>query len=200
MGLGGMIYLQRSYRRTTQMEITMPQSLTFTTYVSVDTINKVNRLVNAALNDPLTELMQNTRRIDTTTIGYNPILGDVICMEDYGPSLEGPHSLFALSQSSWSDDILHAEGGVGMGFFILANRGAKIVPLDKGACGSWIVQVSPEAFSGNQPIIAEKSPNDHRGISITFSRIGRENLAAVTRHAARHSPLPLFLNGKKLKR
>lgn len=182
----------------------MNHQLTFTACVSEDAMSKVSRLFNASLDDILTELLQNARRARAKTIRIyettDPNFGDAICIEDDGPGLNDPRTLFALGQSGWSEQLLADEDAAGMGFFALANRGARILAQNKESSGTWELCVSQEAFTGGQPIIAEKTNKAHCGVSITFPRIDRENLAAAAQHAARHYPLPVFLNGEELKR
>lgn len=182
----------------------MDHQLTFTACVSEDAMSKVSQLFNASLDDILTELLQNARRARAKTIRIyettDPNFGDAICIEDDGPGLNDPRTLFALGQSGWSEQLLADEDAAGMGFFALANRGARILAQNKESSGTWELCVSQEAFTGGQPIIAEKTNKAHCGVSITFPRIDRENLAAAAQHAALHYPLPVFLNGEELKR
>ncbi|MGV2167981.1 hypothetical protein ACQZ40_16550 [Agrobacterium sp. 16-172Ci] len=167
--------------------------------VAAEAIEKVGRLFNATIDDILGELLQNARRAGATEVVIDqindPHLGKAVRITDNGAGLEDPRSLFSLGHSGWSETLSRSEDAAGMGFFVLANRGATIVARRKGSSGSWLVQATADAFHGKQPVNVGSGPQDHQGVTIIFPEKGNENVAGAVQHAARFYPIPVEFNG-----
>jgi hypothetical protein len=177
-------------------------SFHFHAQVDDDAIRKVSRLFNASLLDILNELLQNARRSGATTvrIGRSQVsgMGDAISVSDDGPGISDPKTLFSLGRSEWNEQVTTSEDAAGMGFFALANRGARIIAQSRGTDQSWLINASPEAFSGEVAITGEAGPTNFCGLTILFPQLGSENLTAVAQQAARYCPLEVILEGEVL--
>lgn len=180
----------------------MTTSFTFHAHVADEAMTKVSRLFNASLDDIFNELLQNARRGGATHVAINqvddPSQGAVIHFIDNGPGLANPKSLFSLGRSGWEDGVTASEDAAGMGFFALANRGAKIIAQKPGTDQSFAMEARPAAFSGEAPIVVDEGPVGHCGMTIIFPEQGRENVAAAAKHAARYCPLKVSFNGEIL--
>jgi len=130
----------------------------------------------------------------------HPDLGPSICFADNGPGLANPVSLFTLGRSAWDASVVVSEDAAGFGFFSLANRGAQIIAQKLGTDCSWLLEASPAAFSGDEPVLGHEGPSHQKGLSITFPKRDRENVAAAVQHAARYCPLEIFLDGETMER
>jgi hypothetical protein len=128
--------------------------------VANEAMAKVGRLFNASLDDILNELLQNARRSGATAVEItqieDPDLGDVISVADNGLGLANPEALFTLGRSAWDAQVISGEDAAGMGFFALANRGAKIIAQKQGTEQSWILNASPRHSRVRLPLQAQR--------------------------------------------
>ncbi len=176
----------------------------FHAHVDDDAISKVSRLFNASLTDILNELLQNARCSGATKVHIDRVsdqgLGAAIRVADDGPGVDDPETLFSLGRSAWDANTKANEDAAGMGFFALANRGARIIVQKRGTDHSWIVDANSEAFSGKALITAEPGPSGHRGMTIVFPQQKDEYVASAVERAARYYPLDVFFDGNALDR
>lgn len=172
---------------------------TFHASVADDAISKVSRLFNATLDDIFAELFQNARRAGASKIAVDqvddPKLGTVIRIVDDGPGLTDPKHLFMLGQSAWADQVASSEDAAGMGFFALAGRHVHITVQQKGTNRSWVIEASPESFSGAAPISCSEGPVGHEGMTILISVKQGENFVPAATHAAQYLPLDVSVDG-----
>lgn len=172
---------------------------TFHARVADDAISKVTRLFNASLDDIFAELFQNARRAGATKIAVSqidhPDLGTVIALIDDGPGLSDPKDLFTLGHSAWDDETQSLEDAAGMGFFSLAGRRVRIIAQQAGTDRSWTIEVTPDAFSGIDPIICSDGPRNHDGTTILIAMRPNENLVAAANYAARYLHLEVIVDG-----
>ena len=180
----------------------MTSTFTFQAKVADEAMTKVGRLFNSSLDDILNELLQNARRSGATTIAIDQIedaeFGAAIRIADNGVGLANPETLFTLGRSAWGAQVATSEDAAGMGFFALANRGARIIAQKLGTDQSWVLDASPSAFSGETPVVGDEGPADHRGLAITFPERDGENVVAAVKHAARYCSLDITLNGEQI--
>lgn len=172
---------------------------TFHASVADDAIAKVSRLFNATLDDIFAELFQNARRAGASEIAVDqvddPELGAVIRIIDDGPGLTDPKHLFMLGQSAWADQVTSVEDAAGMGFFALAGRHVRITVQQKGTNQSWVIEATPESFSGAAPILCSEGPMGHKGMTILISVKHGENFVPAANYAAQYLPLDVIVDG-----
>jgi hypothetical protein len=82
-----------------------------------------------------------------------------------------------------------------MGFFALAGRHVRITVQQKGTNQSWVIEASPESFSGAAPISCSKGPVGHEGMTILISAKQGENFVPAANYAARYLPLEVIVDG-----
>ena len=177
----------------------MTVPFTFHASVANDAIAKVSRLFNATLDDIFAELFQNARRAGASKIAVDqfedPELGAVIRIVDDGPGLADPKHLFMLGQSAWADQVTSVEDAAGMGFFALAGRYVRITGQQKDTDQSWVIEASPDSFSGAAPISCCEGPAGHKGMAILISAKHGENFVPAANYAARYLPLDVSVDG-----
>lgn len=148
-------------------------TFSFQATVSDDAMRKVGRLFNASLDDILNELLQNARRSGATRVTITQLVhkdsGSSICFADNGPGLANPVALFTLGRSAWDASVVASEDAAGFGFFSLANRGAQIIAQKQGTDCSWLLEASPAAFSGDEPVIGHEGPSHQKRAIYHFS-------------------------------
>lgn len=184
--------------------MTSSTAFSFHAHVAEQAIDKVSRLFNATLDDILAELLQNARRAGATRVVVDQIddadLGPSVRVADDGSGLANVQSLSRLGDSAWEEKIVNSEDAAGMGFFSLAGRGAKIVAQIYGTGSSWSIEATTDAFSGKEPVIGDKGPDGHGGVTIIFPERSHDNVPAAVKQAGRYYPLPVFLNGEEMER
>ncbi|MCQ4633947.1 hypothetical protein GB927_028200 [Shinella sp. CPCC 100929] len=177
-------------------------SFSFHAQVAAEAIEKVGRLFNASIDDILNELLQNARRAGAAKVLIDqiedPRLGPAIRIADDGAGLDDPRSLFSLGKSEWSKALSQSEDAAGMGFFSLANRGAKIVAGQKGTDQTWAIAATPDAFHGKEPVTVDAGPEGHHGLTVIFPEKKGEHFAGAVRRAARFFPIPVIFNGEEM--
>ncbi len=178
----------------------MTSEFQFTAKVAPEAISKVTRLFNASLDDILNELLQNARRAGATEVAIerieDPAFGDAVRFSDNGHGLGSYPSLFMLGKSTWCEGVEESEDAAGMGFFSLANRGARIIAQCYGYEKSWVLEASAAAFSGKAPVIGSDGPDDHEGVTIVFPVMRHDNIARAVSKAARFCPLTVIFDGE----
>ncbi len=177
-------------------------SFSFHAHVATEAIEKVGRLFNASIDDILNELLQNARRAGAAKVLIDqiedPRLGPAIRIADDGAGLDDPRSLFSLGRSEWSKSLSQSEDAAGMGFFSLANRGAKIVAGQKGTDQAWAIAATPDAFHDKEPVTVDVGPEGHQGLTVIFPEKKGEHFATAVRRAARFFPVPVIFNGEQM--
>lgn len=176
----------------------MTDAYSFKATIASEAIEKVGRLFNASIDDILNELLQNARRAGATNILIDQVFGNTVRIIDDGAGLENPRALFSLGRSQWPETLIRSEDAAGMGFFALANRGATIIAQRRGTEESWVIEATPDAFHGRQPVEVRRGPYGHKGVMIMFEQTQADNLVAAVRKAARFSPIPVKLNGETM--
>ena len=177
----------------------MTSTFQFTAKVAPEAMSKVSRLFNASLDDILNELLQNARRAGATEVAIeridDPAFGDAVRFSDNGHGLGSYPSLFMLGKSTWCEGVEESEDAAGMGFFSLANRGARIIAQCYGYEKSWVLEASAAAFSGKAPVIGSDGPEDHEGVTVIFPVTKNDNVAGAISKAARFCPLSVTFDG-----
>lgn len=178
----------------------MTSTFQFTAKVAPEAMSRVSRLFNASLDDILNELLQNARRAGATEVAIerfdDPAFGDAVRFADNGHGLANYLSLFMLGKSTWREGVEQAEDAAGMGFFSLANRGARIVAKQYGFEKSWVFEASTAAFAGKAPVIGADGPDDHEGVTVIFPVTQYDNVAGAVSKAARFCPLRVAYDGE----
>ncbi|CAM5277554.1 hypothetical protein ATER59S_00343 [Aquamicrobium terrae] len=182
----------------------MSSHFSFNAQVSPEAIEKVGRLFNASIDDILNELLQNARRANATKVLIDQRddlrFGRAIIVADNGQGIADPRSLYSLGRSVWSETLTQSEDAAGMGFFALANRGAALIARRKDTALSWLIEATPEAFHGKQPIDVVDGPPDFEGVTVIFPEMAHDNVPDAVRRAARFYPIPVIFNREEMPR
>ena len=182
----------------------MSSNFTFHATVAEEVMSKVTRLFNATLSDIYSEIFQNARRAGAEIIVIDqiddPKLGPCVCIADDGRGLENPQSMFTLGRSIWDQQTCKTEDTAGMGFFSLANRGARIIAQRQGSNSAWVIEASSAAFSGTEPVFCSEGPLGHRGVTIIIPVAENEDVKNSARVAARYCPLAITIDGELVAR
>ncbi len=178
----------------------MSSNFTFHATVAEEVMSKVTRLFNATLSDIYSEIFQNARRANAETIVIDqiddPELGPCVCIADDGRGLENPQSMFSLGRSAWDQKVYAIEDAAGMGFFSLASRGARIIAQRQETENAWVIEASPAAFSGTEPVFCSDGPIGHCGVTIIIPVAENEDVKNPARVAARFCPLAITIDGE----
>lgn len=82
-----------------------------------------------------------------------------------------------------------------MGFFALAGRDVRITVQQKDTDQSWLIEATPDSFSGAAPILCSEGPVDHKDMTILISAKNGENFIPAATHAARYLTLEVVVDG-----
>ena len=178
----------------------MSQSFSFHAKVADEALTKVSRLFNSSFLDIINELLQNARRAGATIVTIDqiddPEFGSAIRVADNGPGLADPSTLFTLGLSDWNSELINEEDAAGMGFFSLANRGARCIVQKMGNNQSSILHASSDAFIGKEPILGSEGPDGHQGVTIIFPELPQDRVASIAKQSAQFCPITVVINGE----
>ena len=180
------------------MTTTMPQVPdTILASIHQDAINRVSEFFNATTRDILNELLQNARRSGATRVDITT-QPDSVTITDDGHGITDPRALLAFGQTTWESEAATNEHPAGMGLYALARRERVRIRSKAPGAPPWQVDLTPDHFVGNLPApITLLDPGAvPQGTSITFSCDTTPNIQF--QDAARHYPLPVWLNGAPL--
>ncbi|HEX7855008.1 MAG TPA: ATP-binding protein [Sphingobium sp.] len=167
-------------------------------------VTKVTRLFNNTIGDVLAELIQNARRADASRVTLQTTEaehGVELSICDDGIGIADPAVLLALGKSGWDDTIARREDPAGMGVFSLAGRHVTIRSRTRTAKTGWQITVAAHAWEDGTPIpVAPCDQPTGTEILLALDKTWTNALDAAARSAARHCPIPVYLNGEELKR
>ena len=165
-----------------------------------DAISRVPRFFNATTKDILNELLQNARRSGASRVDITTD-GEVTTVSDNGIGMGDPRAILSFGQTGWGDPVSLDERAAGMGLYALArNQKVSIRSKSKGDDGAhWQVDLSPEHFVGKLPAPVQKLEHDSApGTSVSF--ISGPTRRGDIAPAAKHYPLPVWLDGVEMER
>ena len=183
-------------------------------------VKRITRTYAATLAEIFLEALQNARRAGATRVriavartaphatqtGETP--GDIgqtqstVTLADDGAGIADPAVLLSFGENGWPEELVRREDAAGFGFASLSRRGCTVSSRPRAPDGTvspgWTIALAPEHFLGDAD--AEVHPDDDapypHGTSISFP--ATESAAAIrtaAENAARHYPLPVFLDG-----
>ena len=187
----------------------LPDSIT--AHVASSAIDKVTRFFNATLSDAFVELLQNSRRSNSTRIAVtvDPLQhGEhIVIVTDDGNGISDPSVLLAFGRSGWDPATAQREDPAGIGVYALSRMGCSVSSRpDAGFTGiaqGWRAQITPDCFLGRtcatvQP--TDQAPYPH-GTAISFvTNQSVDAVRAAVAQAAHHYPLTVQFNGEALPR
>jgi len=163
--------------------------------VSPKMIEKSTRFFNATIKDILNELLQNSRRAGASKIDISLIENGMLSLTDDGVGMFRNGVSLLLGESGWDKTTTDSEDPAGMGIFSLSNRGAVIESM------SLRVQLQPAHFCGQQDVLVENScVTQGTRISFSLSRKEVKGLVEVIENCAKFYPIPVYIDGRKVKR
>lgn len=163
---------------------------------------RVPAFFNASTVDILTELFQNARRAGATEIHVITNEGQTT-VGDNGNGIADPRTLLAFGESRWDNAVTDSEHPAGMGLYALAHREWTTVSSKTPNGEEWRVTLTPDHFTGKEPAEIQRCATRGRrtGTAVTFQDGGGPSSTGdAAQKAARHHPLDIYLNGKKLRR
>ncbi|PBN42954.1 ATP-binding protein [Sphingobium sp. D43FB] len=167
-------------------------------------VTKVTRLFNNTIGDVLAELIQNARRATATSVMLQTSQvedGVQLSVSDDGVGIDDPTVVLALGRSGWTDSVARREDPAGMGVFSLAGRHVSVRSRPRAAELGWQIDIAAHAWEDGSPIpVASCDRPIGTEIVLSLDKAWSDTLDAAARAAARHCPIPVFLNGEELKR
>lgn len=146
----------------------------------------------------LSELVQNSRRAGATSVTVTT--GDVdgtpfLSLEDNGCGIASFDSLFALSESNWSSDVVEKDAPYGMGFFSTLFA-AKTVKIESNGLSLTLDSESAIKMEDfGEPVVSSEAP----AVGTRITLLGFNGKAeSAFEHIAKHSSLNITFNGKAL--
>ncbi|MDE0334495.1 MAG: ATP-binding protein [Defluviicoccus sp.] len=170
-------------------------------------IERVSRFFNATLDDIFVELLQNARRASATQVTVSATLLSPdrwsVTVTDDGAGIADPTVILSFGESAWTTQTASLEDPAGMGFYALAKQGCMIAsrPIGATPAPAWRARICPDAFLGKTvaPVLTDDSAPSPNGTAITFvTEHNRDHIEAALGAAARHYPLPVRFNGRKM--
>ena len=165
-----------------------------------DAISRVPGFFNATTKDILNELLQNARRSGASRVDITTD-GEVTTVSDDGIGMEDPRAILSFGQTGWGDPVSLDERAAGMGLYALArNRKVSIRSKSKGDGDThWQVNLTPDHFVGKLPAPVQKLEHDSApGTSVSF--ISGLSHRGDIGNAAKHYPLPVWVDGEEIER
>lgn len=167
--------------------------------VNATMLEKADRLFRNDDDGIWTELLQNARRADASSIDITieepkangPCL---VTIHDDGGGIDNFQSLLTLGASDWSAETERAEDPAGMGFFSLCRAEVEV------HSGIRRVRISPSVFLGKSEAQVERAAFIH-GTRIRFARKSSKSaLVAAIERVTEFCPLRVSLEGREMPR
>jgi hypothetical protein len=98
-----------------------------------------------------------------------------------------------LGESGWDKTTTDSEDPAGMGIFSLSNRGAVIESM------SLRVQLQPAHFVDSKMVVENSCVTQGTRISFSLSRQEVKGLVEVIENCAKFYPIPVYIDGRKVK-
>jgi hypothetical protein len=166
--------------------------------IAPESIKKSNRFFDNSLQTIYTELSQNARRAQATTLRITLLPLDEtrthIVFEDNGTGVQDFGKLLQFGKSDWTGNIARKEDAAGMGFFCLANLGATVISMGKTA------HFTPASFVQDEDVeVFEHQGPEFKGTRIIFTYPMPCTLATEKIDAhCRYNNFDTYINEKKI--
>lgn len=166
-------------------------------------VTKVTRLFNNTIGDVLAELIQNARRAGAgiVELQVTEVEGvSQLSVADDGIGIADPSVVLALGRSDWDETVAKREDPAGMGVFSLAGRHVVIRSCPRSTGEGWQIAIAPDAWEDSRPIPVDPCARSFgTEIVVTLDSSWANALDSAAQNAARHCPIPVHLNGERLK-
>lgn len=182
----------------------MPHPSVVRAQVDPAAVTKVTRLFNNTIGDVLAELIQNARRATATRVILQTTeaeSGVELSISDDGTGIDDPTIVLALGKSGWDESVARREDPAGMGVFSLAGRHVSIRSRTREADVGWQINIAAHAWEDGSSIpVAPCDRPIGTEVVLPLDKAWSSALDTAARGAARHCPIPVYLNGEELQR